>query len=78
MVERIFAKPKLRMGQFTAFVPGREGRASALPPTVWFDTEDGRFFVTSRHAEDGQNWLTYAPADNARIAHHLSDQLHVF
>ncbi|WAL65413.1 ESX secretion-associated protein EspG [Amycolatopsis cynarae] len=75
MVERIFQKPKLRIGQFTAFVTGGDGKGRRLSPTAWFDTEEGRYFVTSREAEDGQNWLTYAPADNARIAHHLHEQL---
>jgi hypothetical protein len=70
MVERIFQKPKLRIGQFSAVVQGRR-----LTPTAWFDTEEGRYFVTSRDAEDGQSWLTYAPADNARISHHLFEQL---
>lgn len=71
MVERIFQKPKLRIGQFTAFIGGGQ----ALSPTVWFDTPDGRYFVTSRDAEDGQSWITYAPADEARLARHLSGQL---
>jgi EspG family len=75
-VERIFQKPKLRIGQFTAFVTDRDGRPHRLTPTAWFDTEEGRYFVTSRNAEDGQSWLTYAPADNARIAHHLYEQVH--
>lgn len=70
MVERIFQKPKLRIGQFTPEAQGRR-----LTPTAWFDTEEGRYFVTSRDAENGQSWLTYAPADNARIAHHLFEQL---
>jgi hypothetical protein len=69
-VERIFQKPKLRIGQFSALVEGRR-----LSPTAWFDTDEGRYFVTSHNAEDGQSWLTYAPADNARIAHHLFEQL---
>jgi EspG family len=75
MVERIFQKPRLRIGQFTSFVLGREGRSMPLTPTAWFDTEEGRYFVTSRDAEDGQSWITYAPADNARITHHLYEQL---
>lgn len=71
MVERIFQKPKLRIGQFTAFVDG----GPSLAPTVWFDTPDGRYFVTSREAEDGQSWVTYAPADQARLTRHLSGQI---
>lgn len=73
-VERIFDKPKLRIGQFTAFVKARDGEAG-LSPMAWFDTEDGRYFMTVRDTEDGQTWITYAPADNARIAQHLYAQL---
>lgn len=73
VVERIFQKPKLRVGQFGAVVEGKR-----LTPTAWFDTDEGRYFVTSRSAEDGQSWLTYAPADNARITHHLAEQLQTY
>ncbi|MCU1685457.1 MAG: hypothetical protein JWQ81_6196 [Amycolatopsis sp.] len=74
-VERIFEKPKLRVGQFTAFVQGRHGRETDLSPLAWFDTETGRYLMTTREAADGQSWLTYAPADNARIAQQLFEQL---
>lgn len=70
-VERIFQKPKLRMGQFTPFA----ANGAMLTPTAWFDTPDGRYFVTSQKAEDGQSWTSYAPADNARITQHLHGQL---
>lgn len=70
-VERIFQKPKLRIGQFTPFAAG----GAMLAPTAWFDTPDGRYFITSQQAEDGQSWTTYAPADNARITQHLHGQL---
>lgn len=74
-VERMFEKPKIRLGQFTTFVRGRDGKETVSEPVVWFDTEEGRFFSTTRVADDGQQWLTYAPADRARIAHHLRAQL---
>jgi hypothetical protein len=74
-VERIFEKPKLRVGQFTAFVRGRNGRETDLSPLAWFDTELGRYLMTSSEATDGQSWLTYAPADNARIGQRLYSQL---
>ncbi|PRX47935.1 ESAT-6 protein secretion system EspG family protein [Prauserella shujinwangii] len=74
-VERIFEKPKKGIGQFTAFVQGRDGKPVHLSPIAWFDTDDGRYFCTSRAAEDGQEWITYAPADNARIAQQLYSQL---
>ena len=78
MVERMFTKPQLRMGQFTAFAQGGGGKSRHLDPVAWFDSEDGRIFTTSRTAEDGQRWLTYAPADNARIVQHLSSQVQPF
>ncbi|WP_116049004.1 ESX secretion-associated protein EspG [Amycolatopsis palatopharyngis] len=74
-VERIFEKPKLRIGQITAFVQARDGKEAGLGPMAWFDTEDGRYFTTMNDATDGQEWITYAPADNARIAQHLYSQL---
>jgi hypothetical protein len=74
-VERIFEKPKLRIGQFAAFVHGGDGKQKPLGPIAWFDTEDGRYFCTMRDADDGQQWVTYAPADNARIAQQLYGQL---
>lgn len=75
-VERLFEKPQVRVGQFTAFVRGQDGgKERMLDSVAWFDTEEGRYFCTSRSADDGQQWLTYAPADNARIAQHLYSQL---
>ncbi|MEU6641318.1 ESX secretion-associated protein EspG [Saccharomonospora sp. NPDC046836] len=74
-VARLFEKPKQRIGQFTAFVQGREGKEAPLSPIAWFDTEDGRYFCSQRAADDGQQWLTYAPGDNARIAQQLYAQL---
>ncbi|WP_037316533.1 ESX secretion-associated protein EspG [Amycolatopsis orientalis] len=70
-VERIFEKPKTRVGQFSVFIRGGQ----VFPPLAWFDTEAGRYMMTSRRAADGQSWLTYAPADNARIAQQLYAQL---
>jgi hypothetical protein len=71
MVERIFEKPKLRVGQFTASVKDRNGQEAKLSTLAWFDTEAGRYLMSSHQATDGQHWLTYAPADNARIAQQL-------
>lgn len=75
-VQRLFDKPQLRIGQLAPFVRGREGgKRSSLDPVAWFDNEDGRYFCTSRVADDGQKWLTYAPADHARMVQHLHAQL---
>ncbi|MEU3274037.1 ESX secretion-associated protein EspG [Saccharomonospora sp. NPDC006951] len=74
-IARLFEKPKIRIGQFTAFAQGKEGKREKIGPLAWFDTEDGRFFCTQRAAEDGRQWITYAPADNGRIAQHLHGRL---
>ena len=70
-VERMFEKPRTRVGQFSVIIRGGQ----VFPPLAWFDTEAGRYLMTSRQAADGQSWLTYAPADNARIAQQLYTQL---
>ncbi len=70
MIERVFQEPKKRVGQFTAQV-----RGGTYPPLAWFDTESGRWLMSSRAAADGQRWITYAPADNARLAQQLYAQL---
>jgi ESX secretion-associated protein EspG len=74
-VERIFEKPRTSVGEFTVHVRGGNGRESTLPPLAWFDTEAGRYLLSTRDANDGQRWLTYAPADNARLAQQLYTQL---
>ncbi|EIE97170.1 ESX secretion-associated protein EspG [Saccharomonospora glauca] len=73
-VQRMFEKPPKQLGQFMVFMQGRREQRR-LDPLVWFDTENGRMFNTSRKADDGQTWLTYAPADNARIIQQLMSQI---
>lgn len=70
MIERVFQEPKKRVGQFTA-----QARGGSFPPLAWFDTPSGRWLMSSRAAEDGRRWITYAPADNARLAQQLYAQL---
>ena len=70
MIERVFEQPRKRVGQFSAYV-----RGTAYSPVAWFDTEAGRWLMSSTTAADGQRWVTYAPADNARLAQQLYSQL---
>ncbi|WP_020663371.1 ESX secretion-associated protein EspG [Amycolatopsis benzoatilytica] len=74
-VERIFEKPRLAVGQFTVHIGDGRGHEQSLPSLAWFDTELGRYLLSTRDASDGQRWLTYAPADNARLAQQLFTQL---
>ncbi|GAA3536750.1 ESX secretion-associated protein EspG [Amycolatopsis ultiminotia] len=74
-VQRIFERPRLGVGEFAAQVRDGSGHETALPPLVWFDTDAGRYLLSTRDSSDGSRWLTYAPADNARIAQQLFTQL---
>ncbi|ATY15962.1 ESX secretion-associated protein EspG [Amycolatopsis sp. AA4] len=74
-VQRIFEKPRLAVGQFTPYVGDGNGHERALPSLAWFDTELGRYLLSTRDSSDGNRWLTYAPADNARLAQQLFTQL---
>ncbi|WP_370932560.1 ESX secretion-associated protein EspG [Amycolatopsis sp. cg13] len=74
-VQRIFEKPRLAVGQFTPYVSDGNGHERALPSLAWFDTELGRYLLSTRDSSDGNRWLTYAPADNARLAQQLFTQL---
>ncbi|WP_037369055.1 ESX secretion-associated protein EspG [Amycolatopsis orientalis] len=74
-VQRIFEKPRLAVGQFTPHVRDGNGQERALPSLAWFDTELGRYLLSTRDSSDGNRWLTYAPADNARLAQQLFTQL---
>ncbi|WP_033292137.1 ESX secretion-associated protein EspG [Amycolatopsis jejuensis] len=74
-VQRIFEKPRMAVGEFTPYVRDGSGREAALPSLAWFDTEVGRYLLSTRDSGDGNRWLTYAPADNARLAQQLFTQL---
>ncbi|SDD95457.1 ESX secretion-associated protein EspG [Actinokineospora iranica] len=74
-VQAMLAPPKLRLGQLQAHARDRHGRQSSAPCLFWFDTADGRYLTVGSARADGARWTTYAPADNQRIARHLSGQL---
>jgi hypothetical protein len=73
--EAIFERPRLRLGQFGLSVRGRHGREFRSPQLAWFDTDAGRYQMQSRRGQDGTNWLTVAPSDNARLAAQLGQEL---
>ena len=39
----------------------------------WFDTDAGRYLAHTERRRDGQEWLTFAPGDGARIAQRLTE-----
>lgn len=71
----ILARPRSRVGQFGLTVRDRHGKENRLPELMWFDTDAGRYLTEIRRGPDGHDWATYSPADNARIAAHLTDLL---
>ncbi|GAA1280834.1 ESX secretion-associated protein EspG [Saccharothrix xinjiangensis] len=74
-LEAVFERPRLRAGQFGVTVRGRHGREQRAPQVAWFDNDQGRYMSQTRQGQDGQKWLTHAPADNARIAAQLVQEL---
>ncbi|MEJ2855323.1 MULTISPECIES: ESX secretion-associated protein EspG [unclassified Saccharothrix] len=74
-LEAVFERPRLRAGQFGVTVRGRHGREQRAPQIAWFDNDQGRYMSQTRQGQDGQKWLTHAPADNARIAGQLAQEL---
>lgn len=77
-VRQIMGLPTTRIGYF--FVTGRDerGKPVQLPAVGWRDTEQGRYSVTTRRNNDGEDWHTFAGADKQRIATYLGEQLGAF
>ncbi|MCP2163466.1 ESX secretion-associated protein EspG [Goodfellowiella coeruleoviolacea] len=71
----IMARPVLRTGQFGVTLKNPHGRVHQLPGVSWFDTEAGRYLNVISPGPNGQDWVTVAPADNARIAQRLGQLL---
>ncbi len=71
----IMERPRIRAGQFAAYLRDRGGRTARSPEVAWFDTDAGRYLMQSQRQRDGHNWVTIAPADNPRIAAQLNQHL---
>jgi EspG family len=67
------ARPVLRAGQLGVTRIDESGRRQREPGIGWFDTEEGRYATTITAGPDGADWVTVWPADNARLAHRLSE-----
>ena len=65
------ADSRVAGGQFGVSVPTGAGRADRMGTLVsWFDTAEGRYLMVLQ-----DDWLSVAPADNARIEHRLAQVL---
>ncbi|HEV2780301.1 MAG TPA: ESX secretion-associated protein EspG [Actinophytocola sp.] len=75
LVAAIMDRPVARVGQLGVMVRDDRGGVRRLPGIAWFDTDQGRYATTIRRGGDGADWTTLFPADNARLAHRLSDMI---
>ncbi|GAA2692444.1 ESX secretion-associated protein EspG [Actinosynnema pretiosum subsp. pretiosum] len=75
LLESLFSRPRLRVGRYGLAVRGRNGKPVKAPEVSWFDTDQGRYMMQSRPGQDGQRWMTAAPADSGRIAMQLGQDL---
>lgn len=78
--ERFFRAPVVRAGVIACSIREpdsrmRRGREVEVGSLNWFDTTDGRFFLTTETLSDGAQRHTITPADRARIAHWLRDRI---
>lgn len=74
-LESVLARPRLRGGQIVANARDRTGKRHRSRPTEWFDTEVGRWTARLQPTSDGDEYLTVAPADSARIATQITEML---
>ncbi len=74
-LETVLAKPRLRGGQIVANARDRTGKRYRSRPTEWFDTEAGRWTARLQPTAGGDEYLTVAPADSARIATQVTELL---
>jgi hypothetical protein len=73
VAEEILRKPRKGSGFFVVTGRNARGKEVTAPGLSWIDTEDGRYLMQTREGDDGQTHATFAPADQARLAHQLND-----
>jgi hypothetical protein len=73
-LRRLLEQPRTRGGLFTVSLRAGD---RALPDSTlgWFDTRHGRFLMHTVSEPDGRRWVSYAPADNARLVQVLQRDL---
>jgi hypothetical protein len=71
MARRLSERPRRRAGTVIVFRRDRHGRERRSDPVVWHDTDAGRYLIYVSVGSDGRRWVTYAPADHARLAQQL-------
>ena len=69
--ELMAQRPRRRAGMVTIFHRNRNGRELRDAPLVWHDTDIGRYMIYKTIELGGDEWITYAPANNSRIVRQL-------
>ncbi|HEX3781327.1 MAG TPA: ESX secretion-associated protein EspG [Pseudonocardiaceae bacterium] len=64
-------QPRRRAGTVSVFSRDRHGREQQAAMLVWHDTDAGRYLIYHTASSDGVEWVSYAPADNVRVAQQL-------
>jgi hypothetical protein len=62
-----------RAGTVTIYARDPHGRERQVAMLVWHDTDAGRYMIYQTTGSDGREWVSYAPADNARLAQQLGE-----
>lgn len=70
--QAILRRPRLGEGYFVITERGSGGRESEPLTVNWLDTDGGRYTIVPSTGGDGRRYATYAPADSARLAQHLT------
>ncbi|MQA12588.1 MAG: hypothetical protein GEU98_29530 [Pseudonocardiaceae bacterium] len=70
VARELFARPRLRVGQFGVAMAGQPGQV--LP---WFDTEAGRYLAVRGQDSTGREQVTYTPTDGTRLVRELAQRL---
>ncbi|GAB3477304.1 ESX secretion-associated protein EspG [Amycolatopsis cihanbeyliensis] len=71
----IQARPVFGAGQFSVRARERGGKVRRLGGVSWFVTDVGAYLGTVAPGRGGQDWMSVAPADSARLVGKLSDIL---
>lgn len=75
VVARTLARPTVRAGAIGIVLRDEAGELERLPGVGFFDTDEGRYLTTVELGPDGEDWVALTPADNQRLAHHLTETL---
>ncbi|WP_156754495.1 ESX secretion-associated protein EspG [Actinokineospora pegani] len=75
MAMAMLERPRTGFGFFMVTARGRHGRELDSGTVGWIDTTAGRYLVVSRPGGEGEQSVTYSPADSNRLIQQLDSVL---